>query len=109
MHTCFVDLERANDCVSKDKLWAVLLEYDVRGQQSAAIKSLYKQSEAYVRVNGMKAKPFNVSLGLRQGCVLSLLLFFIYMEKIDRDSFSINGDLGSVIFGACCLQMTLHC
>ena len=40
--TCFVDLEKVYDCVPKDKLWAVLLEYDVRGQLLAAIKSLYK-------------------------------------------------------------------
>ena len=46
----------------------VLLEYDVRGQLLAAIKLLYKQLE--VCVNGMKTKPFSVSVGLRQGCVL---------------------------------------
>ena len=87
VYTCFVDLEKAYDCVPRDKLWAVLLEYDVRGQLLAAIKLLYKQSEVCVHVNGIK-KPFSVSVGLRQGCVLSPLLFIIYMDKIDRDSSS---------------------
>ena len=59
-----VDLEKAYDCIPRDKLWAVLLEYDVRGQLLAAIKPLYKQSEVCVHVNGMKTKPFNVSVGL---------------------------------------------
>ena len=31
-YACFVDLEKAYDRVSREKLWAVLLEYDVRGQ-----------------------------------------------------------------------------
>ena len=44
--TCFVDLEKAYDRVPKDKLWAVLLEYDVRAQLLAVIKLLYKQSES---------------------------------------------------------------
>ena len=75
MYTYFVDLEKAYDRVPRDKLWAVLLVYDMRGQLLAAIKSLYKQSEVHVRANGMKTKTCNVSVGLRQGCVLSLLLF----------------------------------
>ena len=52
---------------------SVLLKYDVRGQLLAAIKLLYKQSEVCVRVNGMKSKPFSVSVGQRHGCVLSPL------------------------------------
>ena len=36
----------------------------------------------------MKIKPFIVSVGLRQGCILSFFLFVIYMNKIDRDSSS---------------------
>ena len=107
--TCFVDLEEAYDRLSKDKLWALVLEYDVRGQLLAAIKSLYQQSEVCVCVNDMKTKLFNVSLGLRQGCVLSPLLFIIYMDKRRDSSSSLASYLGSVMFGACCLQMTLHC
>ena len=66
VYTCFADLEKAYDHVPRDKLWAVLLEYDVRDQLLAAIKSLNKQSEVCVHVNGMKTKPFIhiVSVGL---------------------------------------------
>ena len=87
-----VDLEKAYDCIPRDKLQAVLLEYDVRGQLLAAIKPLYKQSEVCVHVNGMKTKPFNVIVGL-----FSPLLFIIYMDKIDEDSASSS----VVTFGEC--------
>ena len=49
-----------------------------------AIKSLYCQPEVCVRVNGKKSKPFHVGVGLRQGGVLSPLLFIIYMNWIDK-------------------------
>ena len=88
MYTCFIYFEKAYDRVPIDKLWAVPLEYNVRGQLVAAIKSLYKQSQVCVCVNGMKIKPFNVCVELRQGYVLSPLLFIIYMNKIDKDSSS---------------------
>ena len=39
----------------------------------------------------MKTKPFSVSVGLRQGCVVSPLLFIIYMDKIDKDNSSSSG------------------
>ena len=69
----------------------------MRGQLLAAIKSLHKQSKVCVCVNGMKTKPFNVNVGLQQGCVLSPLLFIVYMDKIDKDSSCISG----ITFGKC--------
>ena len=91
VYTCFVDLKKAYDRVSQDKLWAVLLKYDVRGQLLATIKFLYTQSEVCVCVNGMKTKPYSVSVGLRRSYALSFLLFIIYMDKISRDNSSISG------------------
>ena len=63
----------------------------MRGQLLAAIKSLYKQSEVCVSINGMKTKLFNVSVRLQKGCVFSPLLFIIYLIKIDKDSSSSSG------------------
>ena len=93
----FVDLEKPYDHIPRDKLWAVLLEYNVRGQLLAAIKSLYKQSEVYVHVNAIKTKSFSVSVGLQQSCVLSPIQFIIYIDKKERDSSSSDG----VTFGEC--------
>ena len=72
---CFVDLEKAYDRVPRDKLWNVFQEYGVNGQLLRAIKSFYCRPEVCVRVNGKQSKLFHVGVGLRQGCVLSPLLF----------------------------------
>ena len=70
LFACFVDLEKAYDRVPRDKLWKVLQEYGVNGQ--------------LLRVKGKQSKPFHVGVGLRQGCVLSPLLFIVYMNWIDK-------------------------
>ena len=77
---CFVDLEKVYGRVSRDKLWKVLQEHGIDGHLLMAIKSLYCQPEVCVRVNGKQSKSFHVGIGLRQGCVLSPLLFIIYMN-----------------------------
>ena len=60
--------------------------YGVDGQLLRAIKSFYCRPEVCVRVNGKQSKPFHVGVGLRQGCVLSPLLFIVYMNWIDKCS-----------------------
>ena len=78
LFACFVDLVKAYDRVSQDKLWMLLQEYGMDGQLLRAIKSFYCRPEVCFRVNGMQSKPFHVGVGLWKGCVLSPLLFIVY-------------------------------
>jgi len=85
--TCFVDLEKAYDRVPCDKLCGVLREYGVDGRLLLAVKLLHSCSDVCVRVGRAKLWPFIVRVGLRQGCVLSLLLFIVYnIHEFDRQS-----------------------
>ena len=62
-------------------------EYGVNnGQLLRGIKSFHCRPEVCVRVNGKQSKSFHVGVGLRQGCVLSFLLFIVYMNWIDKCS-----------------------
>ena len=72
-NTCFVDLEKVYGPVLRNKLWRVLREYGVDDRLLLAVKSLYSCSEVCVR--RIKSRPFTV--GLRQWCVLSPLLFIV--------------------------------
>ena len=48
------------------------------------IKSLYCQPEVCIRVNDKQSKSFQVGVSVRQGCVLSTLLFIIYINSMDK-------------------------
>jgi len=49
----------------------------VGGRLLLAVKSLHSCSEVCVWVGEVKSRPFIVGVGLRQRCVLSLLLFIV--------------------------------
>jgi len=78
--TCFVDLEKTYDRVPREKLWGVLREHGVDDCLLLAAMSLYSYSDVCVRVGRVKSRPFTFGVGLRQGCVLSPLLFIVYIS-----------------------------
>src|SRR5215469_16954900 len=49
------------------------------------MKGLYNDSRTYVRVEGVLGRKFEVSVGLRQGCVMSPWLFNLLMDGIVRE------------------------
>ena len=70
---CFVDLEKAFDRVPQGVL------YGVPDPLIRAVRSLYDRCQSLVRIAGSKSDVFPVSVGLHQGCLLSPILFIIFM------------------------------
>ena len=54
----------------------------VSGKMPKAVQSLYKSVSSYVRINGFTTDWFDVSVGLRQGCPLSPLLFNCFINDL---------------------------
>ena len=61
------------------------------------IRNLYKKTESCVLVGNEKTDYFGVEVGVRQGCVLSPLLFSIYINVLAKE---INGSgIGIEVLG----------
>ncbi len=55
--------------------------YGLGGQLLEGIGSFHENNaSASVRVNGELSESFNVEMGVRQGCMMSLWLFSIYKD-----------------------------
>ena len=78
----FIDQEKAIDRVVRAELWKCLAERGIFGELLRAIQSLYICSQAAVRTREGETDWFEVKCGLRQGCVLSPLLFIIFLDNI---------------------------
>ena len=81
----FIDMRKAYDMVDREKLWAVLQEKGINGTFLELLKSMYEDSEIWVDINGSRTQdPVKPARGLKQGCVLSPILFSLYMNDLGR-------------------------
>ena len=44
------------------------------------IKSMYADSSACMRIKGVMSEQFRIDTGARQGCIMSLWLFNVYVD-----------------------------
>jgi hypothetical protein len=79
VYGCIVDLRKAYDSVDRETLWKVLQWYGIDGDLLEMIKLLYKDMKAAIRVGDGRTEEFSLRAGVKQGCVLSPLLFNIYL------------------------------
>ena len=75
---CFIDLQKAYDTVDRTILWQVLTRIGVPPRMIAVI-----QQRACVQLDGRDCSDwFEIERGLRQGCMLSPLLFNIFFAAV---------------------------
>ena len=78
-----MDLANAYDSVWRDGLWYRMYEMGIRGKWLRVLQEMYDGVESRVLLNGQLHTPWiGVPLGLRQGCVLSPLLFNLYLNGV---------------------------
>ena len=81
MLVAFIDFAKAYDKVDQEKLWSCLQSVGVNGRFLRFLQALYDRNVCRVKVNGHISEEFEVHRGLRQGCVLSPLLFSLYINS----------------------------
>ncbi len=81
-YAAFIDFSKAYDRIDRNLLWHKLSHIGVAGYMLQALKSLYQGVKCTVRVNGYLTEWFSVTCGLKQGCILSPLLFNLYANDL---------------------------
>ena len=80
-----IDLQKAYDTVDRTLLWQALVRIGVPPQMIAVIRQFHDGMRACARPgDGVCSDWFEVEQGLRQGCVLSSLLFNIFLGHTVR-------------------------
>jgi len=101
LYLCFVDYQKAFDRVKHDKLQEIMEKAGIPELERRLIINLYWRQCASVRWNGDISRDVNVERGIRQGCVISPLLFNLYSEFMIREAME---DVEGIAFN--CINIT---
>ncbi|KAL9965666.1 hypothetical protein ACROYT_G029503 [Oculina patagonica] len=87
LYANFIELEKAFDSIHRDSLWKILRHYGIAikaGKLVNVIKMLYNDCKSQVICNTVLTDTFNVTTGVKQGCILSPFLFFLGINRTMR-------------------------
>ncbi|CAF2091991.1 unnamed protein product [Rotaria magnacalcarata] len=84
LHICFIDLQKANDSANREALWRVCRAYGLSDKMIKMIKLLYKDLKAEVRIDGDFSSSIQMNTGVKQRCLLSPILFDVYIDFVTR-------------------------
>ena len=86
IYFCFIDYNKAFDCVDHNELWKILKEIGIPDHQTCLLRNLYAGQEATVRTAHETTDCFQIGKGICQGCILSSCLFNLNAEYIMRNA-----------------------
>ena len=78
----FVDFSSAFDMIPRNALWYKLSTIGLSSKLVILLKKLYEGTSSQVWDGSSLSDPFIVSQGVKQGCLLSPLLFSIYLNDL---------------------------
>ena len=89
----FIDFSKSYDRINRELLWHKLSKMGISGRFLASWQSLYKNMKCTVHVNGQQTDWFDVYCGLKQGCILSPMLFNLFISDLTRDINDVSSDI----------------
>ena len=104
---CFVDFQKAFDSIPRYNLFEKLLTHNINGKFYDCLANLYIGDQSCIKIEDRITDTFIANQGVKQGCILSPLLFNIFLsdlqqkiEKAENDPAyaSLNQPLGCLIW-----------
>ena len=86
----FIDFSKAFDCVNRELLLYKLLHMGIEGKIYFALKSLYENTQACVKINENLTPWFVTNNGVRQGDCLSPTLFSCFINDLATEIKALN-------------------
>ena len=82
VHCIFLDSSKAFDRVEYCKLFKLLMDRHVPPHVTRILLSMYTGQRVWVLWNGVSSGNFSVSNGVKQGAIVSPILFCVYLDTV---------------------------
>jgi len=96
---CFIDYSKAFDCVDHETMWNTLRRMGIPEHLISLLHNLYDKQTATVRTEHGDTEQFGIGKGVRQGCILSPMLFNLYAERVMREAGLEDSEVGVRVGG----------
>ncbi len=102
VYSLMLDASKAFDCVNYCKLFRILLENNICPLYCMLLHNMYVNQKLRVRWQSTHSSYFNVSNGVKQGGVISPILFCIYIDGllVELEKSGVGCFMGGVYSGA---------
>ena len=84
----FIGFKKAFDSVHRESLWKILRAYGIPHKVVTIIRTFYEHFECGAIVENTQTESFPVKSGVRQGCILSPILFLVVIDWVMRKTTS---------------------
>ena len=85
LYVAFVDLTKAFDLINRRKLWKIVSDTGIKGKLYKNLFAMYTSVKACVRTSKGLTDFFNCTIGLKQGCLASPILFSIFINEFAKE------------------------
>jgi len=82
----FIDFKKAFDTVDREVIWKILRHYGIPLKIVRIVQSLYNDTTCHVIHNTSLSDPFKINTGVRQGCLLSPLIFSLVIDWVMKSA-----------------------
>ncbi len=84
IYAAFIDFRKAYDTINRAKLFSKLSQAQVGDTFLGNLKAMYKSVKYCVKVANGYTDPISSDRGLKQGCVLSPILFNLFIDNMSN-------------------------
>ena len=84
LYVNFIGFRKAFDTVDREVTWRILRHYGIPLKMVKIIQKLYEDTACHVIHNTSVSEPFKVNTEVRQGCLLSPLIFTLVIDWVIR-------------------------
>jgi len=87
LYLLFVDFEKAFDSLDREAMWRILRHYCIPNKIINVLKVQYQGFTCQVLHGGTMTEHIEVKTGVRQGCLLSPLLFLVLLDWLSNNAY----------------------
>ena len=83
LYIIYVDMMKCFDSIYRNALWLKLYKVGIQGKLLRIVTDMYEKVKSCVKLNSSYSDVFQYAAGLRQGEVMSPLLFSLFVDDLE--------------------------